>query len=460
MIHMKELKQLGDLYPSFIPSNTPSPLSSMNTKSHPNRILFRDNQNILQRLTVPETLSPDKPAEYRTDLFTKAGPRSVLQIDPCNTIACIATCGGLCPGLNVCVYQIYRTLKDVYGVKTIYGVFDGFRGFVDDSKWVELTEDLVRHKFNESGTFLRTSRGRQDMKHIAANLGKRGVNAVFIVGGEGSHKGADALQSAAIELNIQISVAAIPKTIDNDIPLIAQSFGHSTAIEVVLGCLKSAYTEVSSIDPCLGIVKNMGRDTGHISVNSALAFGKVDVVLIPESGFKLYGKCGLLQYMCDTLKTKRHMVLLVSEGASSNMQDGGLADTGKDKSGNTKFGDIGNFLKSKIGEYCKQNGGESLKELNIKYIDPSYLQRSGQPNALDRTMCLNLSRDSVHGVMAGFTSFSTAIVEGRSAYLPLGAITSKKREYVDLSGERYQSLLQMTRQPTFLEEAALDEDSS
>lgn len=450
-IHISNLKMMRDIYPSFKPESIQSPLVNLNSQSDPNRIIFRDNQTILQRLEKPETIGPNQTPDYEKQFFIKAGPRSQLQIDPNKTVAAIATCGGLCPGLNVCIYQIYRTLKYVYGVQTIYGVFDGYRGFTDDSTWIELDDQILRNKFNEPGTFLRSSRGKQDMTLIVSNLKKKSVNSVFIIGGEGSHKGALALQSEAINQQAEISVAAIPKTIDNDIPIIDQSFGHATSIDVVVKSLKGAYAEANSIDPCLGIVKNMGRDTGHITVNSALAFGKTDLILIPEAGYNLKGENGVLAFVCQLLKEKRHVVILVSEGASASMKDAELENEGKDKSGNTKFGDIGLHLKSEIGKYCKENGGESLEELNIKYIDPSYLQRSCEPNSFDRTMCLNISRDSVHGVMAGYSSFSTAIVAGRTVYLPLTSICSKNREYVDLLGERYQSVLQMTRQPSFLD---------
>ena len=445
-----DLLQIDHINESIKHKPLTSPLTSLVEKRLNKETFWKSRQTVHQRKLNQAALCDSKVLEYSENLFIKAGPREQIYQNPEEMVACIATCGGLCPGLNVCVYTIYKTLIQSYGVSTVYGVFDGYKGFTDESSWVKLDDINTYDKFNQPGSFLRSSRGKQDMEVISSNLVKRKVKAVFIIGGEGSHFGADVLQNYLKSQKISIAVTAIPKTIDNDIPVIDVSFGHSSAIEIAVQAIHGAYTEAQSIECCLGIVKVMGRDTGHIAVNSSVAFGEVDIVLIPEMSFELYGENGFLKYLCDLLLRKRRVVIVVAEGANKNLLDGDLTNEGNDKSGNTKFGDIGLYLKSLINSYCKKHGGSSLEDLNIKYIDPSYMLRSMTPNCFDRTMCMNLSRDSVHGIMAGFRGFSTGIVNSQTVYIPLSSICSITRQEVDFNGEAFHRMLQMTGQPVFI----------
>lgn len=406
---------------------------------------FKDNQTVHQR-----SLTSTNPPTYITKEFIKAGPRSVVTREGSKLVAAIATCGGLCPGLNVCIYTIYKTLVKDYGAQTVYGVFDGYKGFTDEAYWVKLDEVNTYDKFNQPGTFLRSSRGKRKPEVMLKNLVKHGVNAVFLIGGEGTHFGAQVLQDSINKAGLDISVAAIPKTIDNDIPVIDQSFGHATAIDIGVQAIHNVYSEVQSIECGLGIVKVMGRDTGHIAMNASLAFGSVDVVLVPEIGFELKGPDGLLNYIYQLLITKKRIVMVVAEGANKNLKDGDLENEGEDQSGNTKFGDIGLYLKSKINSFCKAKKDERLDGFSIKYIDPSYMLRSTVPNSFDRKMCLDISSDSVHGVMAGYKGFSTAIVNGESVYIPLDDICKTKREDVHWGKDNYQRLMRMTGQPAFI----------
>lgn len=426
------------------PVQFPSPLLKQFSSNQQSSTFFKDGQTVHKRSLV----SADPP-NYKTKEFIKAGPRSELWRKGESIVACIATCGGLCPGMNVCIYTIYQTLINDYGARKVYGIFDGYRGFVDLDYWTELNDINTYDKFNQPGTFLRASRGKRDMNKIVENLVSNDVNAVFIIGGEGSHAGAKVLQEHIDKAGLDISVAAIPKTIDNDIPVIDQSFGHSTAIDIGLEAIHNAYTEAQSIECCLGIVKLMGRDTGHIAMNSSLAFGKVDVVLIPEVPFELNGPKGFLNYIYNLLLSRKKIVLVVAEGANKNLIDGDLENEGNDQSGNTKFGDIGLYLKSLITKFVKSKKNPQLADFTTKYIDPSYMLRSKIPNSYDRRMCLEISSDSVHGLMAGYKSFSTAIVNGQSVYIPLKDICEVKREDVRLDKEAYQRLIRMTRQPDF-----------
>ena len=122
---------------------------------------------------------------------------------------------------------------------------------------------------------------------------ERGINQVYLIGGDGTHRGINALIQRARERDIVISFAGIPKTIDNDIPLIDYSFGFNTSVEVASQMIDAAYTEAVSSYNGIGIVKLMGRYAGFIAHAASLANNEVDFCLIPELPYELQGPNGL-----------------------------------------------------------------------------------------------------------------------------------------------------------------------
>lgn len=166
--------------------------------------------------------------------FVKAGPRKELFYDSSKTKAAIVTCGGLCPGLNVVIRELVMCLHFNYEVKEIYGINWGYKGFYTDvdKNWVRLTPQVVKNLHKQGGTLLGSSRGGFDAKKILDSLTERGINQVYLIGGDGTHRGINALIAAAKERGVAISFAGIPKTIDNDIPLIDYSFGFNTCVEI------------------------------------------------------------------------------------------------------------------------------------------------------------------------------------------------------------------------------------
>uniref|UniRef100_A0A0A9WT17 6-phosphofructokinase 7 n=1 Tax=Lygus hesperus TaxID=30085 RepID=A0A0A9WT17_LYGHE len=152
----------------------------------------------------------------------------------------------------------------------------------------------------------------------------------------------------------------------------------------------------------------MGRHAGYIAAHSALASRQVDVVLIPEVPFYMEGKNGLLKHIYRLLKSQSNAVIVVAEGAGSELLKS--QETEVDESGNVKLKDIGSYLTQSISKYMKQ------KKLNasIKYVDPSYMVRSVPADAEDSVYCLYLASYAVHGAMAGYSGFSLGLVSGRS----------------------------------------------
>ena len=316
--------------------------------------------------------------------FQKSGPRLHIALDPIDVKVAIVTCGGLCPGLNVVIREIVMSLWYNYGVRTIYGIKWGYAGIYDEKCWKELKPEVVVNIHEQGGTILGTSRGGFDGPKIADALESKGINMMYLIGGDGTHRGIMALSKELKKRDSKIILAGIPKTIDNDIPLIDRSFGFESSIEQAVKAIQSANVEATCTPNGVGLVKLFGRGCGFIALQSSLASRDVNICLIPETSFNLHGEHGLLEYLRKRLELKGHCVIVVAEGAGTAVLDQTVGDTGKtDKSGNPVLPDIGKILKDDIKSYFDQ-----LKiEVNMKYIDPTYIIRSCAANSFDANYC-------------------------------------------------------------------------
>ena len=119
-----------------------------------------------------------------------------------------------------------------------------------------------------------------------------------MIGGDGSMKAANAIVEEVTKRKLKISVIGIPKTIDNDIDFIPQSFGFETAVDKATEAIQCAHTEAQGSMNGIGLVKLMGRESGFIAAHASLSLKEVNFVLIPEKDFALHGEGGLL----DNLK--------------------------------------------------------------------------------------------------------------------------------------------------------------
>jgi len=202
--------------------------------------------------------------------FEPAGPRKKIDFDPSRTRAGIVTCGGLCPGFNDVIRALVMELTFRYGVRKITGFRNGYQGFIarHGHPIVELTPDLVSHINEKGGTILGTSRGQQDPAEIVDCLEQMGINMLCVVGGDGTLRGALAITKEIAERGLKIAVVGIPKTIDNDIMYIDQSFGFQTAFSMASEAIRSAHAEAISSANGVGLVKVMGRHSGFIALQT------------------------------------------------------------------------------------------------------------------------------------------------------------------------------------------------
>lgn len=374
--------------------------------------------------------------------FEMAGPRRKIYFDPSKIRVGIVTCGGLCPGLNDVIRGIVLQLNRHYGITRVVGFRNGYRGFIAKYRQpiVELTAETVSGIDERGGTILGTSRGEQDPEEVVDCLERMDINILFVVGGDGSMRGAMQIAQVALKRDNNIAVVGIPKTIDNDIPFIDHSFGFQTAFSRAAECLRAAHVEAASAPNGIGLVKVMGRHSGFIACNAALAKGDADYVLIPEVPFDLDGPGGFLEHLHARVLERGHAVVVVAEGAGQeHLVDGTDA---RDASGNLRLKDIGTLLRSRITEHFAAR----RSEVNIRYFDPSYVIRSVPADPYDSMYCVLLAQAAVHAAMAGRTEVVVGRWNGKYVHLPMQLVTSGRNQ-VDPDGDLWLSVLETTGQP-------------
>jgi len=183
-------------------------------------------------------------------------------------------------------------------------------------------------------------------------------------------------------------------------------------------------------------VKLMGRDSGFIAAYTALVDSQVNVCLVPEVPFTL---AGFLRHLEERLERRGHAVVVAAEGAGQEL----LAATAeRDPSGNLRLGDIGAFLRDAIKGHFAGKG----REVNLKYIDPSYIIRSLPANAHDSALCLLLGQSAVHAGMAGRTNMVVGLWNHQFTHVPI-ALATQARKKLDPEGWLWSSVLASTGQP-------------
>jgi len=240
---------------------------------------------------------------------------------------------------------------------------------------------------------------------------------------------------------MNVAVAGIPKTIDNDVDCIDRSFGFASSVEAAQDAIRCAKTEAScNLPNGIGIVKLMGRSAGFIAAHATLGSGDVDLCLVPEIPTVLDGPIGCLPHLFKRVKQKGYAVVVVAEGAGEDILG---TSTEVDASGNKKLPAIGLFMKTAIEKYFEKHG----ESATVKYIDPSYMIRSVPANASDSLYCMQLAQNAVHGAMAGFTGFSVGLCNNKMVLLPIPQLVRTSPRIMDNRGRTWERVLAQTRQP-------------
>lgn len=407
----------------------PSPMSGIRFVGDDNRVLYNSHSAEI-RACLAEGKEPPS--------MELAGPREKIYFDPAKLKCGIVTCGGICPGLNEVIRALVMSLFFHYGVKTVFGFPYGYEGLTYrfGHTPLELTPWNVNRIHGTGGSILGSSRGPQDVAEMVDTLEQMNIGMLFTIGGDGTLRGGATIAEEIGRRGLKIAVIGIPKTIDNDISFIEQSFGFETAVTEAVRATGSAHNEATGARNGIGLVKLMGRESGFIAAFSVLADNNVNFCLVPEVPFTLEG---LFDALKIRLEKRGHAVIVVAEGAGQDL----FPQTGTvDASGNVRFGDIGILLRDSINSHFKEIG----TAVNLKYIDPSYSIRSVPASPHDSAFCLLLAHNAVHAGMTGRTGMVVGFWKGEFTHVPISLACSRRKK-IDPEGWLWSSVLASTGQP-------------
>ncbi|KAF6140030.1 hypothetical protein GIB67_001771 [Kingdonia uniflora] len=303
---------------------------------------------VKQHLVEPEDVVSQKIFTQKNSArgvyFRRARPQEKVYFKLDDARSCIVTCGGLCPGINTVIREIVCGLNYMYAIDDVLGIEGGYKGFYSRNT-ITLTPKFINDIHKREGTFLRTSRGGHGTKRIVDSIQDRGINQVYINGGDSTQKWAYVIYKGVKKCSLQVSVAGFLKTIDNDIAVIDKSLGFDTAVEEAQRAINAAHVEVESFENGVGIVKLMGRCSGFIAMYATLASRDMDCCLITESPFYLEGLGGLFEFIEQRLKENGHMVIMLVEGVGQeHVAERMDAVIVKDVSGNNLLLDVGLWI--------------------------------------------------------------------------------------------------------------------
>ena len=417
-----EVSRLGECH-------IPSPMSKAKFINEREHVLYHTNLREIESFLQKGMQPP---------YFEVAGPRNKIFFDPSQLKCGIVTCGGLCPGLNDVIRAIVMSLFYHYGVRTTFGFRYGYEGLSSryGHDFLNLTPENVNAIHQMGGTILGSSRGAQDISDMVDTLERMKVGILFTIGGDGTLSGAQSIADEIERRDLKIAVIGIPKTIDNDISYVQQSFGFETAVTESRPSLYSAHVEAVGARNGIGLVKLMGRESGFIAAYATLAYSEVNFCLVPEVQFTLDV---VLKALKSRLEIRGHALIVAGEGAGQYLM---AEKHERDASGNIRFEDIGLFLKDQITGYFKKIG----MEINMKYIDPSYTIRSMPANASDSAFCLLLGHNAVHAGMTGRTNMLVGFWNHTFTHLPISLAVSQRKKIAPDS-RLWSNVIESTGQP-------------
>lgn len=276
----------------------------------------------------------------------------------------VLTSGGDAPGMNAAIRAVVRAC--VFYGKECTGVYRGFQGLVEGD-FVPLGARSVKNMINRGGTFLksarskdfRTAEGREKAFH---NLKENGIDALIVIGGDGTFKGASIFNE---EFNFPI--VGIPGTIDNDIRGTDFTIGYDTALNTVVEAIDKIRDTANSHNR-LFLVEVMGRDAGDIALNAGIGAG-AEEILIPEENL---GKDRLVESLAKSSKSgKTSSIVVVSEG---------------DQIGKNIF---------ELAEYIE----EHLEQYEVRVTVLGHIQRGGAPSCYDRVLASRLGVGAVEALL-------------------------------------------------------------
>ena len=316
----------------------------------------------------------------------------------------ILTAGGDCPGLNAVIRAVVRrALEDK---SEIIGIKNGWRGLAEGD--VEpLTRASVTGILPRGGTILGTSRlnpldSPETLERVKLNWQKFGLEALIVVGGEGS-------LAAAFDIwhEHNLAIVGIPKTIDNDVRGTDFTFGFDTAVGVVTDAVDRLHSTAESHHRVM-VIEVMGRHTGWIAAYGGIA-GGADVVLVPEHPFRLSRVCDLLKHREE--QGRAFSIIVVAEDAKPHPDENFISDEVREQIyRHDRLGGIGTVLSHEI---------ESCTGIETRITKLGYVQRGGTPSPFDRVLATRLGVKAFEMIQAGEFGCMAAMQGNKIISFPL-----------------------------------------
>ncbi len=326
----------------------------------------------------------------------------------------VLTGGGDCPGLNAVIRAVVKTARNLYNWEVL-GVEDGFEGLIQPGKVRILSFDDVRGILPRGGTILGTTNRANPFEYqVKTDQGIQTLDvsddviryarvlrldALIVIGGDGS------LHIAHELMRKGLKVVGVPKTIDNDLPKTAITFGFDTALNTAREALDRLHTTAESHHRVI-ILEVMGRDTGWIALEAGIS-GGADIILIPE-----------IPYDLDVIAEKinqrnqrgaKFSIIVIAEGARPQ---GGepVYQSLREMGGMQRFGGIGEVFAQQIRECC---------DVEVRVTVLGHLQRGGSPTAFDRLLASRFGSKAVHLIAEGKIGHMVALQDDQIKAVPI-----------------------------------------
>jgi len=304
----------------------------------------------------------------------------------------VLTSGGDSPGMNAAIRAVVRS--SIYHKVEAVGIMRGYSGLLQ-RQFIGMQSHSVSKIISQGGTILKSSRCPEFKEsHVRAqayeNLREAGIDALVVIGGDGSLRGANLLYR-----EFGLPVIGIPGTIDNDIYGTDYTIGFDTAVNTAVAAVDKIRDTADSHN-IIFFVEVMGRHSGFIALNTAISCG-AEVSLIPEIHTDIDSLCNYLEI--ERRKNKSSGIIIVAEGESH----GGAI---------------------KVAEEVKVK----LPTYDTRVATLGHTQRGGSPTNGDRVLASVLGYEAVNALIAGRSGVMVGQINGETVFTPLEEAISRRNE--------------------------------
>ena len=305
----------------------------------------------------------------------------------------VLTSGGDSPGMNAAIRSVVRTCA-YHNIECI-GIYRGYQGMIEGD-FKEMGPRSVNNIVNKGGTILKSARSSEfrtpeGRKKAHENLVKAGIDALVVIGGDGTFTG-----GLVFNTEFNFPVMGIPGTIDNDIFGTSHTLGYDTALNTVVDVIDKIRDTASSHNR-LFFVEVMGRDAGHIALNAGIGAG-AEEILIPEENLGLERLLESLQK--SKASGKSSSIVVIAEG---------------DKIGKNVF---------ELKDYVEAN----LPEYDVRVSVLGHMQRGGSPSCFDRVLASRLGVMAVESLLDGKSNYMVGLQSDKVTLTPLEQAIKGKTE--------------------------------